>query len=116
MRATAMKRYIPAIAMLTLGVFFASASAESAPDIDEKYRNWQIKRLLSPDENQLKLERQGRVYIYDGLRDRDIHRALNEQFDRVESMMFIGTVITDEKGKPKKDIGTGLILTEPDDC
>jgi hypothetical protein len=111
-----MKRYISAIAILTLGVFFASASAESAPDVDDKYRNWQLKRLLSPDENQLKLERQGRVYIYDGLRDRDIHRALNEQFNRVGSMMFIGTIITNEKGKPKKDIGTGLILTEPDDC
>jgi hypothetical protein len=111
-----MKRYIPAIAMVTLGVFLVSAPAESAFGDDDKYRDWQIKRLLSPDENQLKLERQGRVYIYDGLRESDIRRAMHEQFDRVESMMFIGTIITDEKGKPKKDKETGAVVREDEDC
>jgi hypothetical protein len=116
MRGTAMKRYIPAIAILTLGVFLASASAESVAGDDDKYRNWQLDRLLSPNESQLRLERQGRVYIYDGLRDSDIRRAMYEQFDRVGSMMFVGTIITDEKGKPKKDKETGATVSEDEDC
>jgi hypothetical protein len=111
-----MKRYIPAIAMLTLAVFLASASAESAFGDDDKYRNWQLDRLLSPNDSQLRLERQGRVYIYDGLRDSDIRRALYEQFDRVGSMMFIGTIITDEKGKPRKYKETGAVVREDEDC
>jgi hypothetical protein len=111
-----MKRYIPAIAMLTLGVILASAPAESAFGDDDKYRNWQLDRLLNPDGKQLRLERKGRVYIYDGLRDSDIRRAMHEQFDRVESMMFIGTIITDEKGKPKKHKETGATVTEDEDC
>jgi hypothetical protein len=41
---------------------------------------------------------------------------MHEQFDRVESMMFIGTIITDEKGKPKKDKETGAVVREDEDC
>jgi hypothetical protein len=116
MRETAMKRYIPAIAILTLGVFLASASAESVSGDDDRVRNWQLDRLFSPNDNQLGLERQGRVYIYDGLRDGDIRRAMHEQFDRVEWMMFIGTIITDEKGRPKRSKETGAIVREDEDC
>jgi hypothetical protein len=111
-----MKRHISAIALVTFGVLLATAPATTVLADEDKYRNWQLNRLFNPDERQLTEERKGRVYIYDGLRDSDIRRALDEQFGRLESMMFIGTIITDEEGEPRKDKETGLIMIEADDC
>ena len=71
-------------------------------------RQWQLGLLLNPSVHQLDLERKGRVVIYDGLRSADIDRALEQQFDRIDSMMFIGTVVTDPE--------TGEVMVEDDGC
>jgi hypothetical protein len=52
--------------------------------------------------------------IYDGLTDRDVERAFDEQFDRLEHMMFIRVVVTDDSGKARRS-GTGEVVTESDD-
>jgi hypothetical protein len=36
--------------------------------------------------------------IYDGLRYATVTRAMDEQFDRIENMMFVGTLIEREDG------------------
>jgi hypothetical protein len=79
-------------------------------------RNWQLSLLFNPGEQQYEMERRGRVFIYDGLRDSEVERALDEQYDRVESMMFVNTVITDEDGVPLRDEDTGEMLVENDGC
>lgn len=78
--------------------------------------DWYQQQLFSPTERQLAMEALGRVTIYDGLRDTDVQRALDEQFDRVESMMFTGTVVTDGQGNPVRDRETGEVLVENDGC
>jgi hypothetical protein len=83
---------------------------------DDSARNWQLSLLFNPGEQQHKMESRGRVFIYDGLRDSEVERALDEQYDRVESMMFINTVITDENGEPMRDEVTGEMLVENDGC
>ena len=62
------------------------------------------------------MERRGRVFIYDGLRDTEVERALDEQYDRVESMMFINTVVTDDEGAPLTAPESGELLVENDGC
>jgi hypothetical protein len=83
---------------------------------DDPARNWQLSLLFNPGEQQYKMESRGRVFIYDGLRDSEVERALDEQYDRVESMMFINTVITDDYGVPMRDEDTGEMLVENDGC
>ena len=83
---------------------------------DEKYEKWQLERLQNPGTTQLTQEMRGRVFIYDGLKDKDVNRILDEQFERLHSMMFIRTVVTDPQGKPKTDPRTGGTMKEDDDC
>lgn len=52
-------------------------------------REIELRRLFEPTGAELRAEREGRVFIYEGLREGDIARAMREQFHRVDSMMFI---------------------------
>lgn len=104
---------ISLVLCVMLGGFSVQASAKSG---DDKMRQWQLGLLLNPGVHQLDVERRGRVVIYDGLHSADIDRALEEQFERIDSMMFTGTVVTDARGVPIKDPETGEVMVEDDGC
>jgi hypothetical protein len=78
--------------------------------------NWQTRMLFTPSEEQLAIERKGRVMIYDGMRSTDVEKALDETFDRIDSMMFVNTVVTDTEGAPVHDPETGQLVIEEDGC
>jgi hypothetical protein len=82
----------------------------------EELRDIELRRLFDPTEAEVASEAEGRIYIYDGLTDVDVQRALNEEFDRVEHMMFIRTKKTDAKGELKRDAQTGAVEYEDDGC
>lgn len=96
---------------ITIIAIFLHAGYAHADVLD-----WYKKQLFEPTETQLAMEQRGRVMIYDGLRDTDVQRALDEQFERVDAMMFTGTVVTDEQGEPARDKETGEVLVENDGC
>jgi hypothetical protein len=103
-------RLIILLMLFTLGgTPAATANADSSPVM-----NWQMVRLFEPTQADLHAEAKGRVMIYDGLTDRDVERAFDEQFDRLEHMMFIRVVVTDDSGKARRS-GTGEVVTESDD-
>jgi hypothetical protein len=79
-------------------------------------REIELRRLFEPTEAELRAEAAGRIYIYDGLRDVDIERAMEAEFERVDSMMFIRETKTDDKGEVLKDPETGQELVEDDGC
>lgn len=54
--------------------------------------------LFNPSESLLVAEVSGRVMIYDGLKNETVERALDQQFDRIESMMFVRTLVAQEDG------------------
>ena len=60
---------------------------------------FQYQVLSSPTAGQLKAESRGRVMIYDGLDNAVVERALDEQFDRIEHMMFVRTRHTEPDGE-----------------
>jgi hypothetical protein len=83
---------------------------------EERMRDWQISMLFNPNEHQLEVEDKGRVMIYDGLYSAEVNQAMEQQFDRIEHMMFTNTIMTDEAGKPLRNPKTGLVMVEEDGC
>lgn len=77
---------------------------------------WQQRRIELPTKLELQWESNNHVMIYEGMKDHEVERAFDDHFDRIESMMFINTVVTDENGEPLKDPKTGHVVTEPDGC
>jgi hypothetical protein len=100
-----MKALLAMTLMATLGL----ASAADVSEIEKR-------RLFQPTQAELQEEAAGRIYIYDGLTQADIERAMDEEFNRVESMMFIRVKKSDEQGKVVKDPETGYALVEDDGC
>lgn len=92
----------------------ASAGADEAA-IPKGLTKWQFKQLFEPTPGQRAAERRGRVMIYDGVKDRTVDRVLEQQFDRIQSMMFTRVIRTDKSGEPKRT-STGSLVYEDDGC
>ena len=99
-----------------IAALFLTTAPVQAAFSESVYERWQIKRMFEPAQSQLKLDQRGKVFIYEGITDRDVSRVMDEAFERIEHMMFVGTVVTDKGGKPKSDPLTGLVMKEDDGC
>ena len=79
--------------------------------------SWQEKMLFNPSPAQLQVEKERqRIMIYEGLTDMQVADAMEQQFGRVEHMMFTGTVITDDRGDAVIDPDSGEPMVENDGC
>jgi hypothetical protein len=96
--------------LLALVLATGATGVQAAPGA----QNWQRERLFYPTAQQLAHEQQGSVFIYDGLTDRDIQAAMDRQFDRVGSMMFVHTVSTREADTDV--VGPPMPAPDDDDC
>jgi hypothetical protein len=101
---------------MTVLLFAAVSMPVSAGSIETAMMDWQIKQLFQPGKYRDSLEKQGRVFIYAGMKSSMVMKALDEHFDRIQSMMFTGTVVTDKKGTPLRDQETGRLVVEDDGC
>ncbi|MGA7178103.1 MAG: hypothetical protein WBX11_00750 [Thiobacillaceae bacterium] len=105
-----------AIGMTALMLSTEALAWDSATDPETALHDWQVRRLMHPTPRELRDEQSGRVYIYDGLTDREVDQALENNFDRIKFMMFVGTVKTDEEGDPLIDSQTGRPVHESGGC
>lgn len=96
--------------LLTVSVHSASSEELAAVEI------WQNNTLFNPSKSVLEREHSGSVMIYDGITDREIERAMEEQFNRVQAMMFVNVVKTDEAGEVLTDPMTNQPLDSDDGC
>ena len=99
-------------AMLRFLLIFPLCSLTFAADLYEIEK----RRLFSPTLAELASEKRGQIYIYDGVTDVDVVRAIDEHFERVEHMMFIRVKVTDDQGNPEKDPSTGAAVIDDDGC
>jgi len=98
---------LPVLAGTALLAAMATAGAADA---------WQERLLFDPPQSQRDAEARGRIMIYDGLTDAQITQAMDEQFERIESMMFVRTIHTDKQGEVLRDEETGVVQAEDDGC
>lgn len=75
---------------LLSGLLAISPGMAQTPN--DNLHQWQVRRLMQPTPAELDKERSGNVYIYDGLSEREVESALDTHFERIERMMFVGTV------------------------
>ena len=75
------------------------------PDTGSASNFYQLEyaRLMQPAPEQLAREAGGHVAIYDGMMERDVDLALDRQFPRIESMMFVRTAYVSETGEISQD-------------
>lgn len=102
--------------LILLNAFFVSAQADELDEVALAMEQWQHNRLFNPSPVDREFEKRGDVIIYDGLTDVTVKKALDENFDRIQNMMFTRTVITDKDGEPKIDPITGNKVVEDDGC
>lgn len=98
--------------VLTILLISDSAASAVAGDI----RSIELRRLFQPTESEQSAETQGRVYIYEGLREKDVERAMDEAFDRIQNMMFIRTQIADRPKRGGKPEEPGRVVVADDGC
>lgn len=84
----------------------------SESDVDQ----WQMARLHTPTKVQRASEQRKQVFIYQGVTDKEVDKAMDAHFDRIEWMMFTNVIVTDESGVAVRDPETGAVITEGDDC
>ena len=82
----------------------------------DKYLQWQHDLIFNPTASQLRREQRGGIFIFDGLKDKTVELAMDTQFDRIDSMMFVGTIVTDNRGEPLTDAQSGEPQVEDDGC
>ena len=101
---------------ITVFAYAATCAGAALATSNSVAGDYQMNALFQPSEHQLKRESRGFVYIYDGLTDRMVNKAMDENPDRIESMMFVNTKITDVNGNVARHPKTGEILREDDGC
>lgn len=69
--------------------------------------SYQQNILFSPSESILLAEAKGRIMIYDGLKNETVELAMNEQFGRIENMMFVNI---------EYELEDGVYEAEEDEC
>ena len=106
----------PAYFFLSIALASTASATGMQPADIQNSETWQERRLFHPTPSEQKRDKDGGVMIYEGMRDLDIKLAMNANFDRIESMMFVRTKITDKAGEVVKDPITGNAVVEEDGC
>lgn len=107
------QRLLVLAALLTAGP--AALGTEALPPGNDDVEAWQRSVLFSPTPSQRAREHAGRVYLYSGLTDRDVERAMSLHFERIENMMFVRTRLTGPDGRLLQD-EHGEEIVEDDGC
>ena len=71
------------------GLLFGGTSPVIGVASDVVDPSWQELRLNAPTDAQRQRERSGGVFIYDGLEYGTVQAAMDQNFERIQNMMFV---------------------------
>jgi hypothetical protein len=103
-------------ALILVACLSGCAGQQPASSQPPSAQRWQMQRLFNPTAADLEAEARGKVMIYDGMTDRVVSRAMRQEFDRIEAMMFTRTIVTDEDGEPRVNTDSGDVIREDNGC
>lgn len=83
----------------SLRIFPVTILLTSMPHQANAVDSFQEKMLFDPPESMLLAEARGRIMIYDGLDSNSVNRAMDEQFNRIDNMMFTRIHHAQENGE-----------------
>jgi len=66
-----------------------AVDAEEHTNLLSHQDRYDLRRLMQPSAAELASEEKGRVQIYDSLEINEVNAALDENFERIQNMMFI---------------------------
>ncbi len=90
--------YKQTLTLLQALLVLCTSTVQAQDSATTEDNRWQQRRLFEPTASERLAEAKGRVVIYDGLQDVEVAQAMDQEFERVDSMMFIRTQITDDTG------------------
>jgi hypothetical protein len=100
------KQHLLALLVIALGIWANLEFQDALAAAHGQDMNWEIRQLHAPSPVLLAREQRGHVTIFDGLPSTEVDRALDQQFGRIDKMMFIRTRHVSEDGS----------VTMDDDC
>ena len=102
--------------LIKLGLMLTLSPVQATLGDGSEHDEWQLRRLFEPNQAELLQEKNKSIMIYSGVKDKDVGRVMDEHFDRIDSMMFVRTIVTDKTGEPKTNPESGEVVSEDDDC
>jgi hypothetical protein len=105
-------RVVPAMVAMLLSISLHTPVLAQEVAAAPGAERWQVRRLMHPSPAELVSEAKGEVFIYENLKDTEVKAALDANFGRIEHMMFVGTVKTDESGEVQRDPNTSAPVLE----
>ena len=102
-------RYCGAFCAFTAMLWCTAANAYQHKSFDFPEDRYDLRRLMQPSAAELASEEKGRVHIYDSLQINEVNRALDENFDRIQNMMFTRIYHLPPSG-------SGPVVIEDDEC
>ncbi len=75
--------------LLVIATVLAGGVLAEAVGLPPGFKDYQHRRLLEPTAAERRHEARGGIYIYDGMPTQLVDRALDREFERIDSMMFI---------------------------
>jgi hypothetical protein len=87
----------------------AAAHADQHANLDSLEDRYDLRRLMQPSAAELASEDRGHVHIYDSLEINEVNAALDQNFERIENMMFV-------RINHLPPTGAGIAEVEDDGC
>jgi hypothetical protein len=88
-RAMHFPHHCGAFCASTAILWCVAAHADQHANLASTEDRYDLRRLMQPSAAELASEEKGHVHIYDSLEINEINAALDENFDRMQNMMFI---------------------------